>query len=48
MDVREKPDGHVIVSKNEQDSLLKTYRSVQGPKTPGKMGVTKLEVDDMD
>lgn len=28
MDVREKPDGHVIVSKDEQDALLKTTRSV--------------------
>jgi hypothetical protein len=26
--VREKPEGHVIVSKEEQDALLKSSRSV--------------------
>lgn len=28
IDVREKPEGHVIVSKEEQDALLKSSRSV--------------------
>ena len=50
IDVREKPEGHVIVTKNEQDDLLKSARTkrlekVMPPKSPSPEQVRDIDQD---